>query len=87
MVRLFAGFNANTVFLNVSIGLVMLFVRFLPLSVRWPLPEVWHKKEENRRNCWYTVYYKCHVRIPVDFCCAADRRTQLFFRRWRLARC
>lgn len=26
----FAGFNANTVFLNVSIGLVMLFVRFLP---------------------------------------------------------
>ena len=27
----FAGFNANTVFLNVSIGLVMLFVRFLPM--------------------------------------------------------
>lgn len=28
----FAGFNANTVFLNVSIGLVMLFVRFLPAA-------------------------------------------------------
>ena len=27
----FAGFNANTVFLNVSLGLVMLFARFLPL--------------------------------------------------------
>lgn len=27
----FAGFNANTPFLNVSIGLVMLFVRFVPL--------------------------------------------------------
>lgn len=27
----FAGFNANTVFLNLSIGLVMLFVRFLPI--------------------------------------------------------
>lgn len=27
----FAGFNANTVFLNVSIGMVMLFVRFLPI--------------------------------------------------------
>ena len=27
----FAGFNANTVFLNVSIGLVMIFVRFVPL--------------------------------------------------------
>ena len=27
----FAGFNANTVFLNVSIGLVMLFVRFVPI--------------------------------------------------------
>lgn len=27
----FAGFNANTLFLNVSIGLVMLFVRFVPL--------------------------------------------------------
>lgn len=27
----FAGFNANTVFLNVSIGIVMLFVRFLPV--------------------------------------------------------
>ena len=27
----FAEFNANTVFLNVSIGLVMLFVRFLPI--------------------------------------------------------
>ena len=27
----FAGFNANTVFLNVSLGLVMLFVRFLPV--------------------------------------------------------
>lgn len=27
----FAGFGANTVFLNVTIGLVMLFVRFIPL--------------------------------------------------------
>ena len=27
----FAGFNANTVFLNVSLGLVMLFARFLPV--------------------------------------------------------
>ena len=27
----FAGFNANTVFLNITIGLVMLFVRFLPI--------------------------------------------------------
>ena len=27
----FAGFNANTVFLNLSLGLVMLFVRFLPI--------------------------------------------------------
>ncbi|MBS5645356.1 MAG: potassium-transporting ATPase subunit A, partial [Clostridiales bacterium] len=27
----FAGFNANTVFLNVSLGLVMLFVRFIPI--------------------------------------------------------
>ncbi len=28
----FAGFNANTVFLNVSLGLVMLFARFLPVA-------------------------------------------------------
>lgn len=28
----FAGFNANTPFLNVSIGLVMLFARFLPIT-------------------------------------------------------
>ena len=27
----FAGFNANTPFLNVSIGLIMLFVRFIPM--------------------------------------------------------
>lgn len=27
----FAGFNANTVFLNISLGIVMLFVRFLPI--------------------------------------------------------
>lgn len=27
----FAGFNTNTVFLNISLGLVMLFVRFLPI--------------------------------------------------------
>lgn len=27
----FAGFNANTVFLNVSLGLVMLFARFVPV--------------------------------------------------------
>ena len=27
----FAGFNADTVFLNITIGLVMLFVRFLPV--------------------------------------------------------
>lgn len=27
----FAGFNANTVFLNASLGLVMLFARFLPI--------------------------------------------------------
>lgn len=27
----FAGFNANTVFLNVSLGLEMLFVRFIPI--------------------------------------------------------
>ncbi len=30
-VRLFAGFNGNTIFLNVSLGLVMLFARFLPI--------------------------------------------------------
>ena len=28
----FAGFNANTPFWNVSIGLVMLFARFLPIT-------------------------------------------------------
>ena len=27
----FAGFNANTVFLNVSLGIVMLFARFVPM--------------------------------------------------------
>lgn len=27
----FAGFNANTIFLNISLGLVMLFARFLPI--------------------------------------------------------
>ena len=27
----FAGFNANTPFLNISLGLVMLFVRFVPM--------------------------------------------------------
>lgn len=27
----FAGFNANTVFLNVSLGLIMLFARFVPI--------------------------------------------------------
>lgn len=27
----FAGFNANTPFLNISIGLIMLFVRFIPI--------------------------------------------------------
>ena len=27
----FAGFNGNTIFLNVSLGLVMLFARFLPI--------------------------------------------------------
>ena len=27
----FAGFNANTPFLNVTLGLVMLFVRFVPM--------------------------------------------------------
>ncbi|WP_343208063.1 potassium-transporting ATPase subunit KdpA [Anaerolentibacter hominis] len=28
----FAGFNANTPFLNITLGLVMLFVRFLPIT-------------------------------------------------------
>lgn len=28
----FAGFNSNTVFLNVTLGLVMLFARFLPIA-------------------------------------------------------
>lgn len=28
----FAGFNADTVFLNVTLGLVMLFVRFIPIT-------------------------------------------------------
>ncbi len=28
----FAGFNANTVFLNVSLGLIMLFARFVPIA-------------------------------------------------------
>lgn len=28
----FAGFNANTMFLNISLGLVMLFARFLPIT-------------------------------------------------------
>lgn len=28
----FAGFNANTVFINISLGIVMLFARFLPIA-------------------------------------------------------
>ncbi|MEG0615408.1 MAG: potassium-transporting ATPase subunit KdpA, partial [Oscillospiraceae bacterium] len=28
----FAGFNANTVFMNISLGAVMLFARFIPIT-------------------------------------------------------
>lgn len=44
----FAGFNANTPFLNVSIGLVMLFVRFVPLIATLAIAGSLAGKKEGR---------------------------------------
>ena len=74
----FAGFNANTVFLNVSIGLVMLFVRFLPVVGTLAIAGSLAQKKENCNDCRYIVYNKCYVCIFADFHCSADWRTQLF---------
>ena len=64
----FAGFNANTVFLNVSIGLVMLFVRFLPIIGTLAIAGSLVKKKENRHDGGHAFYDKCNVRIPADRC-------------------
>ena len=64
----FAGFNANTVFLNVSIGLVMLFVRFLPIIGILAIAGSLVKRKENRHDGGHAFYDKCNVRIPADRC-------------------
>ncbi len=42
----FAGFNANTVFLNVSLGLMMLFARFCPSSAHLQSQAAWLGKRK-----------------------------------------
>ena len=74
----FAGFNANTVFLNLSLGLVMLFARFLPIAgTPWPLPAACPEKE-NRRHCRHAVHHQRHVCISAHSHCPSGGRTQLF---------
>ncbi len=61
----FAGFNANTVFLNVSLGLVMLFARFLPIIAHLQSQAAcWEK--ENCHDCGHLVYHKWNVCFPAD---------------------
>ncbi len=46
----FAGFNANTVFLNLSIGLIMLFVRFVPMLATLAIAGSQVKKKKVAQN-------------------------------------
>lgn len=72
----FAGFNANTVFLNVSLGLVMLFARFLPIIGTLAIAGSLAGKR-NCHDCGHLVYHKWNVCFPADRCGIADRCAEL----------
>ena len=74
----FAGFNANTVFLNISLGLVMLFARFLPIIGTLAIARKPCRKEKNCNHSRNPFYYKCNVCILADFYCFACWCAQLF---------
>ena len=73
----FAGFNANTVFLNVSLGLMMLFARFLPIIGTLAIAGSLAGKKENCHDCGHLVYHKWNVCFPADCCGIADRCAEL----------
>ena len=72
----FAGFNANTVFLNVSLGLVMLFARFLPIIRNTGDRRQSCRQKEDCNKRRYTFHNKRYVCIPADFNRPYYRRTQ-----------
>ena len=66
----FAGFNANTPFLNVSIGLVMLGARFIPLVTMLLIAGSMAKKKKVAVTAG-TVHQQRNVCIPSYICGAA----------------
>ena len=54
----FAGFNGNTVFLNVSLGLVMLFARFLPIIGTLAIAGSLAREKEIATTGGHLIYHK-----------------------------
>ena len=73
----FAGFNANTVFLNVSLGLVMLFARFLPIIGTLAIAGSLAGKKKIATSAGTLSHHKRYVCIPADTNCPYYRRAQL----------
>ncbi len=73
----FAGFNANTVFLNVTLGLVMLFVRFVPIIGTLAIAGQPGEEKEDRHHSGHPVHLQRDVCLPADPHRAAGGRAQL----------
>ena len=73
----FAGFNANTVFLNVSLGLMMLFARFLPIIGTLAIAGSLAGKKKIATTAGTLSTTNGMFVIPADCCGIADRCAEL----------
>ena len=72
----FAGMNCNIPWINVMLGLEMLFARFMPIIGTLTIAGSLAKKV-SRRERRYPVYHQRHVRIPARVHRSADRCPEL----------
>ena len=74
----FAGFGADTLFINISLGLVMAVVRFVPMMA--VLAIAGRSCQEEESGCYgrNTVHQQCNVYRTADFCSPAGWALSLF---------
>ena len=83
----FAGFNANTVFLNLTLGFVMLFVRFLPVIGTLAIAGSLAGKKQYRHNGGHSFHDQRSVCFPADLHRFAGWRAKLLPRARTRADC
>ena len=72
----FAGMNCNIPWINVMLGLEMLFARFMPIIGTLLSPARWPRRVGSPRAP-VPVYHQRHVRIPARVHRSADRCPEL----------